>query len=52
MQGAIGVALAPPGPEGGGHHQVLEHRHVAERLRDLERARDAHAAAPRRRGMR
>ena len=49
--GAIGLVFAPPRPEGGGHHQIFEHRHVAERPRDLERARDPHAASPRRGGV-
>src|SRR5262249_48687314 len=38
--------------EGCGNHEILEHRHAAERLRDLERARDAHDATPWRRHMR
>ncbi len=46
---AIDVLLAPATAEGGRHHQVLEHRHAVERLRDLERAADAHAAAALRR---
>ena len=45
----VDVALAAAGAEGGGDHEVLEHGHAAERLRDLERARDAQGAAPRRR---
>ena len=45
----VDVALTLAIAEGGGHHEVLEHRHAAERLRNLERARDAHDAAPRRR---
>src|SRR5262249_3205431 len=44
---AIGVALAATLAEGRGDAEVLEHRHAAERLRDLERARDAHDAPPR-----
>ncbi len=45
----IDVALAPAAAERRRHHQVLEHGHAAERLRDLERAADAHPAAPLRR---
>ena len=41
----IDVALAPAAAEGRGDHEVLEHGHAAERLRNLERARQPHAAA-------
>ena len=47
--GRIDLPLGMPTAERGGDHQVLEHRHAAERLRNLERAGDAHAAAPLRR---
>ncbi len=42
----IDLALAVAAAEGAGDHQVLEHRHAAERLRNLERAADAQPAAP------
>ena len=47
QSGAAGVdlALAPAAAEGRGDHEILEHRHAAERLRHLERARQPHAAA-------
>ena len=37
----VDVALALAAAEGRGDDEVLEHGHAAERLRDLERARDA-----------
>ena len=40
------VALAAAAAEGGRDDEILEHRHAAERLRDLERAREPEAAAP------
>ena len=45
----IDVALAAAAAERRRHDQVLEHGHAVERLRNLERAADAHAAAPFRR---
>jgi hypothetical protein len=45
----IDLALAPAAAERRRHHQVLEHGHGVERLRDLKGAADAHAAAPLRR---
>ena len=46
MQRAVSIALARVrSAEGGGDHEILEHRHAAERLRNLERARDAHACS-------
>ena len=41
----IDLALAMAAAERRRHHQVLEHGHAVERLRNLERAADAHAAA-------
>ena len=41
----IGVALAAPAAERRRHNQVLEHAHAVERLRNLKRSPDAHAAA-------
>ena len=41
----IDVALATAGAERRRDHQILEHRHAAERLRNLKRAGNAHAAA-------
>src|SRR5262249_39658322 len=45
----IDLALAVAAAERGRHHEILEHGHAAERLRDLERAADAEAAAALRR---
>ena len=45
----IDIALAVAAAERRRHHQVLEHGHAVERLRDLERAADAQAAAALRR---
>src|SRR5690242_6325853 len=48
----VDLALALAAPERGGDHHVLEHGHATERLWDLERPREAKAAAPRRRQAR
>jgi hypothetical protein len=48
----IDLALATAGAERRGDHEILEHRHAAERLRNLKRPGDAHAAAAVRRKMR
>ena len=45
----VDLALAAAAAERRRHHEILEHGHAAERLRDLERAADAEAAAALRR---
>ena len=45
----IGVALATTSAERRRHDQILEHAHAIERLRNLKRSADAHAAAALRR---